>query len=146
MRTQSQRATRRSCLILCFIIPLSLCACWGFFTFFADDVFGTINEFFSRYPESKFIWVGYGAYGSYEYGDKSYVRRTEDDTELVRSYYGDNPDVEVIPVKENYWEDLWICHWAGFFAYKPNSGCKIVKRDTPNYGTLIVYSHSFWAG
>jgi hypothetical protein len=31
-----------------------------------DDVWGTINEFFLRYPESELIWVGYGAYGSSE--------------------------------------------------------------------------------
>lgn len=137
---------RQTCLVLVFVIPFIICSCWIFSVFLADDIFGTINSFFLMYPGSDLIWVGYGAYGSSEYGTKVYIYWTLDNVETVNEYYGDQPNIEVFEASGTNIENMWICTWAGFYSYKEDSGCNIVKSKTPASGTIIEYFHPYFAG
>jgi hypothetical protein len=162
MSFESQQLERRQgCsvivkwLLLTPFFLLMLCACSMCTILLGHELYGTAIEALVRYSNSKPIWSGHGVYGSGDWGTKVYIRWTGDDTESVRAYYAQLPEAwraQVYEVSELDFRKLVVCRWVGFSDYDRvektyrYTGCNTVRNDTPSYGTLIVFSHDYFAG
>jgi hypothetical protein len=110
-----------------------------------DEVYGTSIEFIARYRDSELIYSGHGVYRSTEYGTKVYIRWTADNAENVKKHYDHFPDswrAWVIPVAEVGYRGLVVCT----ITFSSTNACETVMNNLPDYGTLIVFTHDYFAG
>jgi len=92
------------------------------------------------------IWSGHGVYGSGDYGTKIYYRWSEDTVEAIQNHYSNFPEnwqASVTSIQEIDVNRTTVCYWVGF---RRTDGCETVKTNLPDYGTLIIFSHSYFAG
>jgi len=126
---------------------LCMCVCSSMVTLFTiNDVYGTAVERITRYPNSEALWSGYGVYGSGDYGTKIYYRWTSDTLQAVHRYYArfhEDWHAEIVSAGDVSPDSLIVCYWVGFWR---TNGCDEMQNKLPNYGTLIIFEHDYFAG
>jgi hypothetical protein len=142
---RNKRTVVRFFFIMALIVAGCCPICMPLGMLFSEELMGTISVTLFRYPNAELIWSGYGAWGG-DYGTKAYIMWTSDSVEVVSKTISPLVRVKIIDASTSFANQLWICQWVGFFYSRPDSGCAIAKDQIPNYGTILEYTHGYWAG
>ncbi|MFZ4816214.1 MAG: hypothetical protein ACOYL5_16895 [Phototrophicaceae bacterium] len=143
-RTTPTRLSREIWIIVHTLLMMPLFCCGAFiWTAYGSNIIGTVTEFFTHYRPSQVVYVDYSSCGSAEIQFKYYVRWTADDIERIATYYqriGNPHDVDLRPVDESRTTGI-ICS-----SYMHEERNRAALDALPDYGTLIITYHDYWAG
>jgi hypothetical protein len=138
-------------LIAIFAGPFVCCA--GILLW--DNVWGSVVEWVTHYPNSELVRVDYGVYGSNDMQTKIYLRWTADTVEQVAAHYDHFPiyrgHVRIIDTRDKT-SKLTACAWNIGFNYQydndpQNRPCNLARRLIDERGgTVIEFAHDYWAG